>query len=602
MKKILSIIVVMALIMSLGSMLSVTTSAAVYFPNFENVATGNSFSTAKSINVNSSYYDNISEEDDLDYYKFTLSDAGSVYINFKHENLFDSDEYWVATLYNSNTEEISSFSFSGTDTNVDTYKVGLGSGTYYLEIHGGNWWSNNTSHCFSETTYTFNLKYTKSAYWEKENNEEFKTASKISLNKSYNGSVNDDADIDYYKFTLSSAGRVYINFKHENLYDSAEYWTATLYNSSTEEISYYSFLGTDTSVNTYKVGLAAGTYYLEIHGGNWWSNNTSHRFSEITYTFNLKYAETEYWEKENNEELKNASKVYLNKRYLGSVNDESDRDYYKFTVSEKSNIKLAFNINKQNSEEEYYIVSLYDSKSNEMLSQSIYGNKKTTYINTLLNSGTYYLEVHGGNWWSNNTSHCYTTDTYSFELQEILPKVSKITATQTTSTVTLKWSKVSKATGYIVYKYNFSAKKYVKYATTKSNTYKFKNLSVGKPYKFVVRAYKTKDGVTIYSDKSISTCTKPSTAKITSASASKKKSTIKWKKVSGADGYQIIYSTNNKFSNKKTVNISGGSKIKKTISSLKSNKKYYFKVRAYISVNGEKVYGAYSSVVSRKIK
>jgi len=132
MKKILSIIVVMALIMSLGSMLSVNTLAA-----------GNSFTNATPISVNKSYYDNISDKYNVDYYKFTLSSAGSVYINFKHENLFDSAEYWTATLYNSNTEEISYYSFSGTDTSVNTYKVGIDAGTYYLKIRGGNWdsWS-----------------------------------------------------------------------------------------------------------------------------------------------------------------------------------------------------------------------------------------------------------------------------------------------------------------------------------------------------------------------------------------------------------------------------------------------------------------------------
>ena len=38
----------------------------------------------------------------------------------------------------------------------------------------------------------------------------------------------------------------------------------------------------------------------------------------------------------------------------------------------------------------------------------------------------------------------------------------KLTATQTTSTVTLSWSKVKSATGYRVYMYNSTAKKWVK--------------------------------------------------------------------------------------------------------------------------------------------
>ena len=37
-------------------------------------------------------------------YKFTFNSASNLYFNFKHENLFNNEEYWTATLYNSNTD------------------------------------------------------------------------------------------------------------------------------------------------------------------------------------------------------------------------------------------------------------------------------------------------------------------------------------------------------------------------------------------------------------------------------------------------------------------------------------------------------------------
>lgn len=82
-----------------------------------------------------------------------------------------------------------------------------------------------------------------------------------------------------------------------------------------------------------------------------------------------------------------------------------------------------------------------------------------------------------------------------------------------------------------------------------------------------------------------------------------KKLKVKWKKVSGANGYQIVIATNKKFtSGKKTVTVKNGKTTSKTISKLKKKKTYYVKVRAYKNANGQKVWGSYSSVKKVKIK
>lgn len=96
---------------------------------------------------------------------------------------------------------------------------------------------------------------------------------------------------------------------------------------------------------------------------------------------------------------------------------------------------------------------------------------------------------------------------------------------------------------------------------------------------------------------------KPGKSKISKISKKGKKSVVvKYKYISGANGYQIVYGTNKKITkSKKTVAVKKGSTKSKTISKLKKGKRYYFKVRAYKTVNGRKVYGAYSSVKSFKL-
>ncbi|MGN1420393.1 MAG: leucine-rich repeat domain-containing protein [Eubacterium sp.] len=96
---------------------------------------------------------------------------------------------------------------------------------------------------------------------------------------------------------------------------------------------------------------------------------------------------------------------------------------------------------------------------------------------------------------------------------------------------------------------------------------------------------------------------KPKATSISSLTAGSKKFTVKWKKQSTqTTGYQIQYSTSSKFTNAKTVTVSKNSTTSKTISKLKSKKKYYVRVRTYktVKVNGKstKVYSSWSKAKS----
>ena len=73
------------------------------------------------------------------------------------------------------------------------------------------------------------------------------------------------------------------------------------------------------------------------------------------------------------------------------------------------------------------------------------------------------------------------------------------------------------------------------------------------------------------------------------------------KKIKGAAGYQIKYSTSKKFGKKVTKTINS-KKVKVTLKKLKAKKKYYIKARAYSRFYGKKVYGKWSKVRVVKVK
>lgn len=91
----------------------------------------------------------------------------------------------------------------------------------------------------------------------------------------------------------------------------------------------------------------------------------------------------------------------------------------------------------------------------------------------------------------------------------------------------------------------------------------------------------------------------PPSVKISKLTSKNKTLTVKLKKVSGVEGYQIICAFDKKF--KKSMKLVETKKTSAKFKKLKSNKKYYVKARAYkFDEKGQRVYGKYS-VIKKKV-
>ena len=169
------------------------------------------------------------------------------------------------------------------------------------------------------------------------------------------------------------------------------------------------------------------------------------------------------------------------------------------------------------------------------------------------------------------------------------------------------WSELSEADGYQVYAKSSRGGTYKKIATiTEKETicYTHKNLTTGETYYYKVRAYATISGEKIYSGFSSVKTAKivPTAVKLSSAQAKGTSATVKWYKVSGASGYAVYRATSQNGNYTRVGTIKKGRTVSYTDSRLKSKKNYYYKVRAYRTVNGKNVYGSYSAVKKVKTK
>ena len=100
--------------------------------------------------------------------------------------------------------------------------------------------------------------------------------------------------------------------------------------------------------------------------------------------------------------------------------------------------------------------------------------------------------------------------------------------------------------------------------------------------------------------KNVAIVIKPKKASLVKAQAKKKgQLNLKWKRDSKASGYEISYTVNGK---KHTKLIKKNATVTLTVKNLKSKASCSVKIRAYTMVDGERVYGAYSSQKKLKLK
>ncbi len=185
----------------------------------------------------------------------------------------------------------------------------------------------------------------------------------------------------------------------------------------------------------------------------------------------------------------------------------------------------------------------------------------------------------------------------------IVTKCSDCGDLQSKSTIYYPKTIALSATSYV---YNGSAKKpAVKVLDAKGNTISAKNYTVTYPSgrknigRYVVKV--TFSGY--YSGtKNLYFTIIPKAVGISKISAAKKGFKIAFnKQPAQITGYQLQYSTNKKFKNAKTVNVSK-KHSSKTIKKLKSKKKYYVRVRAYKTVNNKNYYSSWSKTKTVKTK
>ncbi|MBQ7296602.1 MAG: leucine-rich repeat protein [Clostridia bacterium] len=151
----------------------------------------------------------------------------------------------------------------------------------------------------------------------------------------------------------------------------------------------------------------------------------------------------------------------------------------------------------------------------------------------------------------------------------------------TVSSAQLLWDKVEGATGYKVYKYNASTKKWASLGTTTKLYFTDKTAKIGETVKYRVRAYTKTTAKTYYGSYTSTLTVKmpaPGTVTKLTAAASTNYVKLSWGKADTATGYRVYQYSPSK---KAFVRKASTTALKATIKSLKVGTEYTFAVQAY---------------------
>lgn len=169
------------------------------------------------------------------------------------------------------------------------------------------------------------------------------------------------------------------------------------------------------------------------------------------------------------------------------------------------------------------------------------------------------------------------------------------------NTLCVEWAAVPGATGYQVYRNAVKDGEYTMLSELTDGavtSYSDASCEVGKTYYYYIKACQTIEDVKLYGDASavVSGRTTPNRVGLSGKSMDgNTKVTLSWKKVSGAQGYEVYKN------NKLVQTIDNADTLTWSESGLAKDAESNYKVRAYCVVNNEKLFGSYSKVYQKEV-
>ena len=407
MKKIKSILsLLLAILMVAGCM--ATASAAVQEEKEDNGTLG----TATAFAVGTKIDGDLASAADVDYFKFTATATGLVYVKLDHAVVTGSDAsatYFDVVVTNEDEVVVAEFSSTGNSASDESNSFTVSKDDiYYVKVTMGRVYSSNIS-------YSLTAVIEKNANTESEPNNTPQDADVLECSakdapKNYYGALS-EGDVDYFVITTPSAGVVNLYLYNDSITKGKFKATLLTYvegahgTQELEEVTSITIEDSETTKVSPSVGLIPGKHIIKIDG------------DVGAYRTRVLFRNNANVETEKNDSLILADDLTLKTECKATLDEKTDVDFFEFkAAADNAGFEILFTAT-NNAQWEIRLLNSDGEAVKDPLHVTTTEKNKNAKIETeKLAAGDYYVRVSAGN--------AHDSDLYSIK---VTPKVATST-------------------------------------------------------------------------------------------------------------------------------------------------------------------------------
>lgn len=217
-----------------------------------------------SIEANKTYLGNLHKSDDVDWYKVSTPENGTMQLEFGPDvstNVDDIKDGWKITILD---KELNSIRTYDTKTKLTPQILPFEDGIFYIRVEGV---SSSDFYSPINCIYNLQLKITSSSDWEAEYNNEYVTANSVISDDEYHGVLSWADDEDWYLIDNKTDVTAALKFRVDDsvsVDDIKDGWKIVVYNAEREVIKELDSIKKTTIEEN--IELPTGASYIKISG------------------------------------------------------------------------------------------------------------------------------------------------------------------------------------------------------------------------------------------------------------------------------------------------------------------------------------------------
>ncbi|MCR5418362.1 MAG: hypothetical protein K6E84_05545, partial [Lachnospiraceae bacterium] len=226
----------------------------------------NDFTTATALPVNTRFSGCSTNVHDQDIFAVNLPQDGMLQVTFDHVKKEKDTHYWEIRFFDPQYKDMGYEKVYGNTDSMKTTQLGLPKGQYFIQV----------IYCynFDDSTYHITAGFTPSAYWEKEHNDSFTTATDMEVGKEYFGSIFcERSNDDYYKINVTKGDDYNIILRSAETEAAKKSWNAALIGNDYKDIKEFVAMadGKQYSMTEY---LSPGSYFIRVRADGYFTQKT----------------------------------------------------------------------------------------------------------------------------------------------------------------------------------------------------------------------------------------------------------------------------------------------------------------------------------------